>query len=209
MPTAADGPTPELVKDKSIQIEFAWKVHGYTNDYIRFADPKAAFGMAAVSGLVACLFSLKAHQYPSIARVYESGYAAHVIAYSVAVVASFALLLASAVIFTTVISPRLWRIAFESIKHRIRHWVTRLLGEEKKSAPKDGLIFWEEVLAQGSAEAYVKHLNSIDAKQALKEIANHTYTLAGVASAKYARLKLGIGTGVLGCLFAVVVIYCN
>jgi hypothetical protein len=54
------GPTPSPAttapsdngKDR---LDFLWKVHGYTNDYIRFADSKAAFVAATVIVLIGAL----------------------------------------------------------------------------------------------------------------------------------------------------------
>ena len=42
--------------------EFLWKVHGYVNDYIRFADTKAAFCLGVASELVGALFSSKSQE---------------------------------------------------------------------------------------------------------------------------------------------------
>jgi hypothetical protein len=41
--------------------DFIWKVHSYTNEYIRFADAKAGAVIAWCSALTAALFAAKAH----------------------------------------------------------------------------------------------------------------------------------------------------
>src|SRR5437763_11946832 len=50
-------------------LEFLWKVHSYTNDYIRFADTKAGIALALVAGLLATLFGSKAHYYLAPSRL--------------------------------------------------------------------------------------------------------------------------------------------
>jgi hypothetical protein len=49
--------------DTPTQIEFAWHVHTYTNEYVRFADTKAAAVLAISAGLIGGLFAAKAHRF--------------------------------------------------------------------------------------------------------------------------------------------------
>jgi hypothetical protein len=55
-PELTAGGTPDTAHG-----EFIWKVHPYTNDYIRFADTKAAAVIAWCVSLISLLFASKAH----------------------------------------------------------------------------------------------------------------------------------------------------
>lgn len=204
MPTKTNEQEPDLAAEPFRGTEFAWKVHGYTNDYIRFADPKAAFGMATVAAIVACLFSIKAHQYPSLERIHNASYSIGVILYSLAVIVAFALLIASGFVLTTVVFPRLWRVVLESLVRRAMFWAQQKIeGAETKPG---GLIFWKDVVSYKKPEDYAKALLKLDEDKAVKEIASHVYVLAGVADAKYHRLQVGFVIGILGTLLAIVVL---
>jgi hypothetical protein len=47
--------------DLTSKREFLWNVHSYTNDYVQFADTKAAFCVGIATALMAALFASKAH----------------------------------------------------------------------------------------------------------------------------------------------------
>ena len=42
---------------QSTDVDFLWKIHSYTNDYIRFADTKAAFTATLAAALIGILTS--------------------------------------------------------------------------------------------------------------------------------------------------------
>src|SRR4051794_35473694 len=67
-PPAVQGP-PGL----SFPLDFIWKTHDYTNNYIRFADTKAGLIVVIISGLLAGLLNAKAYLWMSPERFNPSG----------------------------------------------------------------------------------------------------------------------------------------
>jgi hypothetical protein len=50
------------VTDEEQRNEFAWNVHSYVNEYIRFADTKAELVIAWITAVLGALFAVKFHE---------------------------------------------------------------------------------------------------------------------------------------------------
>ena len=159
----------EQAKDR---VEFLWKVHSYTNDYIKFADTKAAFIITAVGGLIAALVS---------SRVLDDLHRLRIGNWSaicwVALV-SLALLVASFVSSLAVITPRL------------------------ASSTTLGLIFWNHIKKHEDSNKFTKSINSQSTEQIESEVSRHVYDLAGVCGTKYRWIKMAIYTAIPGGILA-------
>src|SRR2546428_5070756 len=84
------------------QREFLWKVHSYTNDYIRFADAKAGFSVGIASALLAVLYAAKCHElFVTLAPVQRTPLAW-------VSVGAFLSLVASILAAVAAVRPRLW-----------------------------------------------------------------------------------------------------
>jgi len=178
--------------DQNQSTDFLWKVHGYTNEYIRFADPKAGIALALVSGLIAAMFAAKCHTLCAPAKFGASMGAAFV--GSICLI-GFILLLISATFFTWGISPRLWAAFRATIMERVFH-------EHSKPTEK-GYIFWDQVLAHGSEDSFVTSVRQLSIEQQSEFIARHIHTLAGIASEKFRWIKWGFRLGYVGAVFAI------
>jgi hypothetical protein len=105
-------------KEKSVEADstdkFLWDVHKYTNDYIRFADTKAAFVAAASTALIGALVGSSALD--SCFRAMPATWLQWV------AIAGLLLLAVSLILSALAIRPRLWNhtsvgyIFWESIK---------------------------------------------------------------------------------------------
>jgi len=166
----------EQTKDR---VEFLWKVHSYTNDYIKFADTKAAFIITAVGGLIAALVSTGI--FDNLHRLSIGNWSA--ICWFA--LASMALLVASFVFSLAVITPRL------------------------HSSTKLGLIFWNHIKRHGDSNRFTKSINSQSAEQIESEVSRHVYDLAAVCSTKYRWIKIAIYTSIPGGILAGIAVFAS
>jgi hypothetical protein len=152
--------------------DFLWKVHSYTNDYIRFADTKAAVVIAWASALVSGLYGLKAHHFlapakfdtadPALWPTLQGGLAA----------TAFLFLGLAFVMAMAVVMPRLWT---------------------KKTT---GFIFWEDILGHVSGTALLNDLER--SQETKKHLADHLFQIAQISRRKYRRLRWAIGFSLVG-----------
>jgi|SRR5208337_832171 len=123
-------------------IEFIWKVHDYTNNYIRFADTKAALVIVVASGLTASLYAAQAHHYFRLSRL--SLHAASGWATLLGVGSLLAFLCLGGSIFLAVLAvvPRL----------RLQPRAGRTLVQKPLHSSGEqpvGYVFWRSILACG------------------------------------------------------------
>ncbi|MGA2538798.1 MAG: Pycsar system effector family protein [Terracidiphilus sp.] len=156
---------PETIKDR---IDFLWNVHGYTNDYIRFADSKAAFVATAVTGLIAALVA--SHVFDALNRLPISAWPARSwLGFSAL------LLLVVALVFAVVaIRPRL-----------------------HSSVPK-GLIYWKSVVRHGNDTTFAAHIKTITPSAVEVNLSRHVFELARICSRKYFWANLSLLIGLAG-----------
>jgi hypothetical protein len=174
-PDRADAPLAANPSRLSDQdLSHLWQVHSYVNEYIRFADAKA--GVAVTAG-----FALIAGFYSADLQVGFAGKAVCDWTFDgwLAFLAFLGLVLAT-IAGAIAVRPRLWNTA------------------------QEGLIFWESVRMHGSGQAYFDAVSACDTQAMGRQISEHIFSLAKVASSKYlwasaSIVLVGIG-GVLGIL---------
>jgi hypothetical protein len=158
------------------RLDFLWKVHGYTNDYIRFADTKAAFVAATVVALIGAVVASRAFdslsQMPLASWPHRAWWAAIALA---ALLLSFMLVLFA-------IRPRL-----------------------HSDVPK-GFIFWDSVVGHPTDLAFAAESARLTADEMELNVSRHIYTLAGICKRKYYWTNLAIYAGTLGGVLAGAVI---
>lgn len=190
---------PAETKD---QLEFAWKVHGYTNEYIRFADSKAGVALAVAAGLLASLFGAKAHTYLHYSRLWfvcgEFEWESTLVA-TLSLIA-FAGLILAAGFLVWAIEPRVWAKTPKDGK------------AEKAATPtiiatSRGLIFWESVRACGTAGEYDAAVRETNVNAQLNQVTSHVFVLGDIAKRKYDRIKWAIWSGVVGTAATLVALY--
>jgi hypothetical protein len=153
-------------------LDFLWKIHGYTNDYIRFADTKAAFAAGIVLAVMGALVA--SHPFDSLwgtplthlrCRVWLSALA-------------LAILVFSFICALLAIRPRL-----------------------KSTMPK-GFIFWASVIEHKSDMAYATECQKLSVGEMELNVSRHIYALAAISTRKYFWTNLSILTGSAGGLLA-------
>ncbi len=184
--------------DHKDALDFAWRVHSYTNDYIRFADQKAALLLAAQTALVAALYSAKLHQACSPARLDWAGASPKDTLLGGAALAAFAALLTGCAYAVAAIAPRLRTQFYRTLRER-------LLGSAQP-APK-GDIYWKSVLAYASAGEYAQRIKSTDAADQTQAVCEHTYVLASIADGKFDNIVRSLGFGVFGAAAGVATLF--
>jgi hypothetical protein len=152
---------------------FLWDVQRYTNDYIKFADTKAAFTIAASTGLSGSLVA---------SQIFDA-----LLRHGSADMSSLQLLSILALVFlVSSIVTCVWAI-------RPRVW----------SNAKPGFIFWESVKLHGTAHNYLRALKEASAAHREKALSEQTFILASIAQQKYRFVGIGlllfsIGGGLAG-----------
>lgn len=157
-PVPPPNPPPPPAAPASIDElrEFTWRVHTYTNEYIRFADAKAGAVFAIGSAVVGALWVSKAHlSFVESSPIAWTGRAWLMLL-------SFILLAVGMLTSGVAVRPRLWTT---------------------QSTP--GLLFWERVAAHTSGTSYWTALTASRPEELSRQVAEHVYDLAKVARAKY------------------------
>jgi hypothetical protein len=181
----------EATEDDKVRLESAWKIHAYTNDYIRFADQKAGVFLAFQSGLLAAMFTVKL-QTVCLDCPFGSWTAgcATVAFVGLALGAVFALL---------AVAPRL-QAAFKTIE-RCWPWAT--------TTPRmpPGLIYWEQVLGHKTGGDYSEAISSTNVRQLTNAVAEHTFVLGTIAHKKYMWVNLSVMVSSLPAVAGAVAIF--
>ncbi len=180
-------------------LGFLWKVHGYTNEYIRFADPKAGFAVVIFSGLIAAMFSAKCHHLCSPARLSwrEATLTASLL--GTLALAPFVLLLLAVMMMSWAIARRLWAMFYDSIKS--------MLVQTLMANPPKGFIFWDEILAHREPAEFAKAVRHLNADEQIAALAKQTFVLASIASTKFKWITLGFRVGFVGAALAAFVLF--
>ena len=131
-----------MTEEQQARVDFLWNVHSYTNEYIRFADTKAALTVAWATALLGVLYAERVHAVPNP----ETGFWVTSLLAAAALCAGFVLSVWS-------ILPRLLcnPIARSSPKNT------------KTIATKSvGLIYWGDVLSLNDAVTYQLNVSKLD-----------------------------------------------
>jgi hypothetical protein len=157
--------------------DFLWQVHEYTNEYIRFADTKAAFIVAASTALIGT--SISSLILDSFLRKAPSLW------YGSQWLAALGLLLLSISLLLSLwaIKPRLW------------------------NKTPIGFIFWESIFGHQSATKFSENIHKTTAHERTNAIAEHLFTLASVAKRKYAYVDYAIWVGGGGGVLTAIAIF--
>lgn len=186
------------------RVDFLWKTHSYTNDYIRFADPKAAILIAIASGLIAALFTAKCHLLCAPGRLSWAEATAKATFLGAASLLAFCLLGLSVIFGSWAVAPRLWRTFVRGVVQRLLRRLATAVQPQAK--PQAGLIFWGDILLHHDENAYWQAVSALAPSQMSEAIAKHVYVLAGIADAKYTWVKWATICGYAGAVFACIVL---
>jgi hypothetical protein len=166
------------ISDDDKRLDFLWKVHEYTNEYIRFADPKARWVAAFAAALIGVLYAAKVQDAWTSAVFQNAGKGA--IAKAIVAAAAFALLGVSVILSAWSMIPRLWARYAAGTVARVA-----VNQESKNKAVRQGFLFFEEVIKYADESAYFDAIQNAKPPEFNRVVAKHVYALAGVASHKH------------------------
>lgn len=162
--------------------EFAWSVHSYVNEYIRFADTKAAVVVGWCLAVFSGIYATNLHK----SILHHDPTPPSWLIFLFAVSGTVFLVLGFGFAVWTIV-PRLWRDLTP------KTWLAFLSsGHAARTAPIGGLIFWDEVLVHSTAEEYVSAVSSADDSQLLRATCQHVFILSGVSRAKFTHVNRAI-----------------
>jgi len=159
-PAAGIGPEPPGAKaaaalSREPSLDFAWNVHEYINEYIRFADAKAGAVIAFASALIAALYAAGLHKQVLTKPLSESGW------FGVLAVAAFLLLGTGVLLAGYAIRPRL---------------INR---------QSQGFVFWGSILGYGTSTDLWRAFQNQAEEHLTEHLVHHLHTLAHVCDRKY------------------------
>jgi hypothetical protein len=169
IPPPASLPPSDNGKDR---LDFLWKIHGYINDYIRFADNKAAFVTASVVVLIGAVVS--SGVFDGLGQIPRENWPIHVWCS----VGALAFLLLAFLFALWGIKPRL-----------------------HSTIPK-GFIYWGSVLEHKKDTAYATECHTLTADELELNVSRHIFVLAGICNRKYFWVHLAMWTGAIGGMLA-------
>jgi hypothetical protein len=182
------------------QLDFLWKVHGYTSDFIRFADAKAGTVIVISSGLIASLMSHSAHQH--FRRVSFSSRPNWELTKLAILSASSFFLLGLAICFAVLaILPRLrqdplGKKGFLDWIASLGMWVRGLLGSGQGRSR--GMIFWGGVVAHRTREEYHDALAKADDQSWPRFVSDQVFVLSEICDEKFRMVNRSVIAGFLG-----------
>jgi hypothetical protein len=189
--SAQNGKQPEAMP----AAEFVWKVHGYTNEYIRFADAKAGAIITWCAGLIALLFTIKAQSRFLPPQITFTDIDWKATGLGAAAIVAFLFLTLSVTFGFLTILPRLWvgDAQSEPFTWRVWAWPWRfILGTSRffaafvpRPAGPAGLIYWESVRGHATPVEYSAAVTGSTAEQMTDATAQHVHVLAGISKKKY------------------------
>jgi hypothetical protein len=148
--------------------EFLWEVHNYTNEYIRFADTKAAFIAGASSALIGSLVA---------SSLFDSCFRITLCQWSKTQWIGFAGLLFlafSLALSVTATRPRLWNNA------------------------RVGFIYWGSIVGHKTAGSFTRAFHDLSVRERSAALSNHLFVLARIAERKYAFVDRALYSGIAG-----------
>jgi hypothetical protein len=166
-------------------IDFAWKVHEYTTEHIRFADQKAGAVIAWSGGLIGVMLAAKAHH--RFMRAGDSFPAdPGVVALAIFSLLAFLALGTAASCAFWCVKPRLW-------------------SREDGRTHSAGVIYWEQVRVYPDPGRFAAALTAQTSPARTGHLAEHIYVLAGIVRRKYAWVDRSIWVAFVGSALAAIV----
>jgi hypothetical protein len=164
------------VEEDDFMSEYLWSVNGYINDHVRFSDTKAGSVIVLAGAVLSLLYG------GGLQRSFAGRPFSEWTVTSVAALLAFLALGASVLTAAWSMRPRIVRVH------------------------NSGFIFWESVLAHGSADAFVRSLNGQTRQQLLDHLSTQIYIVSLVCSRKFVWVARSIQLCLAGALLAAVVL---
>lgn len=162
--------------DGQIDHEFQWNVHSYINEYIRYADTKAALVIAYASAMIGLLYTKGLHK----------AFAEHVIkswhTQACLSAAAFGFLSISIILAAYCVVPRL------------------------RTHGNKGFIFWTDICRHGTSDNYGNAVSTLCSSDYSNQLSMHIFFLAGVAESKFRIVNWSCWTVLFGSVVGVYLI---
>lgn len=150
---------------------FAWNVHTYLSDFIKFGDTKAAVLCGLSGGLAVWISNLEEfYKEFALGITTIAGVLALIFFCSAFVLAMFA------------IWPNL--TTFNTKRNK-----SNALSVSEKEVPTKQFVFWKNILAHVNQNTFSKELNDLTDEELTDQVANHCFELASVADKKYLKIS--------------------
>lgn len=159
------------------RMEYAWNTHSYINEYIRFADAKAAAVILFCSGLLAGLFTAGVH------HLFVHSVPLNWGIWGMLAFASFFLLAVGVAAAGWATLPRLWSAQIQP-----------------------GYIFWGRILAHGEPNIFTQAMRSKSRGELFDQVSGHLFDLSNVCRSKYLCVKVSLWSASLGALISAFVV---
>lgn len=147
--------------------QFAWQVHSYLSDYIKFGDTKAALLSGLTGPLIVGLIGVSGWKLEWNCETF--------------------FLLTSIVLFAIAFGfafASIWpNLSTDKVK-RSRARSTSLEANGKE-IPDKGVIYWKNIRAHLNANTFSDALAQMTEEERLKHVGNHCYELAGITDRKH------------------------
>lgn len=159
------------------KLDFLWEVHKYTNEYIHFADTKAAFIAGVDAALIGTAVSTS---------LFDSCFRQTPCHWPVAVwlgIVGVILLALSIGFCVSTIIPRL--------RHNATH----------------GFIYWDSIVAHGSPQTFREAFVALSSDGILAELANHIFVLGTISKRKYRFVREAVRSCVVGCVLTGIAVW--
>jgi hypothetical protein len=164
------------VEEDEFMDDYLWSVNAYINDHIRFSDTKAGSVIVLAGAVLSLMYG------GGLQRSFASQPFAAWTVTSVGAMLAFLFLGASVLTAAWSMRPRLVRVH------------------------TTGFIFWESVLAHGSADTFVRSLNGQSRQQLLDHLATQIYHVSLVCSRKFLWVARSIQLCLAGAMLAAIVL---
>jgi Pycsar effector protein len=161
--------------------DFLWRVHGYTNDYIRFADTKAAFCLGLALALIAALMKSSS----------PGAFSGHIDALSRGGASALLSMTALVLLIGSIIA------AVMTVRPRL------------STHSQKGFIFWEAISAFGAPAIFTSAYAAQSEEELTECLSHHLYTLAQVCRRKYFWANLAIIAVISGGALTMAVLLFN
>lgn len=163
-------------------FDFLWKTHSYLNDYIRFADTKAALVIALSTALMGGMLSVEAHHWCSPRLLDIENPAWKQTWLGVGAVISLSSLTLAFLSSILTLNPRLWSTATSGLIATIKH---NMSTAAPTLAHSPGFIYWGEILAHSSPDNYWASMSRQTKGDLEQYLGKRLFVLAGIADQKY------------------------
>jgi len=162
------GNSPDLENEAA--GPFLWNVHSYINEYIRFADTKAALVIAYGSALAGVFYAKGLHKAPLACPInrWDERLALSALA--------IGLVLTSVLVAVIAIMPQL------------------------RSSGRKGIVFWNDIVAHKNSDGYHGAVAGLPPQELLRQLSRHVYFLSVIARRKYVLTRVSMIGSLAGSL---------